>query len=785
MIGQTLGHYRILEKIGAGGMGVVYRARDEQLQREVAIKVLTTGTLSDDSARRHFRKEALALAKLNHPNIGAVYEFGTQDGVDFLVMEYVPGKTLADQLVGGTLPEKDVISLGIQIASALEEAHERGIVHRDLKPANIAITAKGSVKVLDFGLAKLLQTEGEGPTEVWVESQAGAGTLPYMPPEQLKGERVDARADIYTIGAVLYEMATGRRAFRDGIITRLVDAILHQPPTSTRVVNPGISPELDSIILKCLDKDRDRRYQSAKELLVDLRRLQTPSSGQTLLTPPSPFWNVRRKGLAYGVAGLLLLAAALIAGNAGGWRDRLLGRPRAPQIRSLAVLPFENLSADPDQEYFADGMTEALITDLGQIHALRVISRTSVMRYKSAKKPLAEIARELNVDGIVEGSVSRSGGISQVTARLLDGSTDTQLWSKTYKRDLQNVLALQADVAAAIVREIDLTLTPQEKARLAETHSADFAAHDAYFKGRYHLHQGTEGQFREAKAFFEEAIKIDPKYAPAYAGLADYYWLTNELPPRVAMPKAKDYADKALALDDGLADAHTTLATIKFYGDWDWPGADSEYKRAIELSPSYAEAHRIYSSFLSEMGRPDQAMGEMRTAQELDPYSATTSLGAGWVLYYARKYDRAIEQCRTVLDLDPHSMSAQDCVGSSQLASGAYDPAIALYRTLAASSGDDPLRLASLGFAYALSGRKAEALKVVAQLNAASKIHYVPASLLAQIYAALGDKDQAFLSLEKAYAEHDAFLVRLRVEPALDPLRSDQRFQALLQRMNL
>jgi serine/threonine protein kinase/Tfp pilus assembly protein PilF len=785
MIGQTLGHYRIVEKVAAGGMGVVYRARDEQLDRDVALKVLPSGTLSDDASRKHFRKEAMALARLNHPNIETVYEFGTQDGMDFLVMEYVPGKTLAERLKGGTLPEKEVIALGMQIAAALEEAHERGIVHRDLKPANIAITQKGRAKILDFGLAKLLRPVEEGTTEAFTDSQAAAGTLPYMPPEQLTGGPVDARADIYTIGAVLYEMATDRRAFQEEQTSRLIDAILHQPPVAPRARNPRISPELENIILKCLDKDPDRRYQSATELLVDLRRLAQPSSSYAPRDAPSLTGGRVAKLIGYTVAGLLVLAVGLTAMNAGGWRDRLLGRVHTPPIRSLAVLPFENLTGDTEQDYFADGMTEALITDLGQIQALRVISRTSVMKYKAARKPLADIARELHVDAIIEGSVSHSQNLAQVTARMFYGPTETLLWSKSYQRDLQNVLIMQGEVASAIVREIDVTLTPQERARLASGRPVNPAAHDAYLKGRYHLHRGTEDQMREAKTYFEEAIRIDSNYAPAYAGLADYYWLTNELSPRVAMPTAKDYVQKALALDDGLADAHATLATIKFYGDWDWLGADREYRRAIELSPSYAAAHRVYSGFLSEMGRHDQALAEIRTAQELEPDSAITNLSAGWAFYYAREYDRAIEQCRTVLDSDPHSMSARDCVGSAQLASGANDQAIELYRTIAASSGNDPLRLASLGFAYALSGRKADARKVIAQLNDASKVHYVPASLLAEIHAALGDRDKAFSWLEKAYEEHDSFLVRLKVEPALDPLRSDKRFGELLHRMSL
>src|SRR5579864_2358151 len=414
MIGQTLGHYRILEKVAAGGMGVVYLARDEQLERDVAVKVLPSGTLTDEAARRHFRKEATALAKLNHPHIETVYDFGTQDGIDFLVMEYVPGKTLADRLSTATFPEKEIIELATQIASALEEAHDRGVVHRDLKPANIAVTAKGYAKILDFGLAKLLRPVEEGTTEDLSDSKAAAGTLPYMPPEQLKGERVDGRSDIYTVGAVLYEMATGLRVFREELASRLIDAILHQPLVPVRALNPRISPELEAIILKCLDKDPDRRYQSAKELLVDLRRLQLGSSG--VAAQPFPLYLRRRlwKGIGYGIAGLLVLLAILVGLNAGHLRDRLLGHTRPPQIRSLAVLPFENLSGSSEQDYFADGMTEALITDLGQIHTLHVISRTSVMRYKSPQKPLRQIAQELRVDAIVEGSVSLVGGVAQV-----------------------------------------------------------------------------------------------------------------------------------------------------------------------------------------------------------------------------------------------------------------------------------------------------------------------------------------------------------------------------------
>ncbi len=786
MIGQTLGHYRILEEVGSGGMGVVYRAHDDQLERDVAVKVLPSGTLSDDASRRHFRKEALALAKLSHPNIETVYEFDTQDGIDFLVMEYVPGKTLAERLAFGALPEKVVAALGMQIAAAMEEAHNRGIVHRDLKPKNIAITARGEAKVLDFGLARLLPQSNDVTSDSLTDTRAGAGTLPYMPPEQLQGEPVDARTDIYTIGAVLYEMGTGRRAFPEELPSRVIDAILHRPPISPRALNSRISPEMERIILKCLDKDPGRRFQSATELLVDLRRLGSSSVARSTRTPPS--LEARKKaGLlaASTTVGLLALAVLLTSLNVGGWRDRLLGRPRSAQIRSLAVLPFKNLSGDASQDYIADGMTEELITDLAQIHALRVISRTSVMRFKDPGTSLSDIARQLKVDAIVEGSVSRFGGVAQVTARLVYAPTDSQLWSKSYQRDLQNVLVLQGELASTIVREIDVTLTPKEQAQLAKTQLANSTAHDAYLRGRFQLKRGTETALREAKVYFEEAVGLDSKFAPAYAGLADYYWLTNELSPRVAMPKAKEFALKALALDDNLADAHATLATIKFYGDWDWIGADAEYRRAIELGPSYADAHRVYSDFLSEMSRNDQALAEIRIAQDLDPLSTLTSIDVGWALYYARQFDRANEQCHKVLDLDPQSMSARDCLGSALLGAAAYDEAISEFRSLTTASGDDALRLASLGCAYALSGKKAQAHKIIAQLNGTSKVHYVPAYLWSTIYAALSDNDKAFSWLERAYAEHDAYLVRLKVDPAMDTLRSDPRFGDLLHRMKL
>ena len=785
MIGQTLGHYRIIEKLGSGGMGVVYRARDEQLQRDVALKVLPSGTLHDDASRRRFRKEALALAKLSHSNIETIYEFDTQDGMDFLVMEYVSGKTLADTLANSALPEREVVALGIEIAAAMEEAHNRGIVHRDLKPRNIAITERGHAKVLDFGLAKLLPRSTDLTCDTVTDTQAGAGTLPYMPPEQLQGEPVDERADIYTMGAVLYEMATDFKAFNQQIPSRLIEAILHQAPVPPRTIDSRISPELERIILKCLDKDPARRYQSAKELLVDLRRLVSDSSVRPIPVPlprPKSLWNRAAPAGKYAVAVVVAVAAVLTATNFGGWRDRILGRSRPSQIHSLAVLPFDNLSGDPDQQYFADGMTEALITDLGQIQALRVISRTSVMRYKATGKSLADIARELNVDAIVEGSAARSGSLAQVTARLIYARTDATLWSKSYQRELQNVLVLQGDVANAIVHEIDVTLTPQEQARLSETRQVDPAAHEAYLKGNY-LRWGTQEQRQRSKEFFEEAISIDPSYAPPYAGLASYYQLSSTLVPRVAMPQAKQYAQKALELDPSLSDAHLALGVVHFFGDWDWANADSEFRRALELNPSDSEAHRTYSSFLVAMGRQDQAMAHARHAQELDPLYIATQITAGWVFYFSRQYDRAIEQCRKALELDPNSAGAYDCIGSSSLAKGNYDEAIAASEKAFALSQGAASRMAGLGEAYAHAARTSEARKILQQLEERSTKTYVPPLLLLRIHLALGEREKALALLDEAFIQHDTYLVSLKSDQAFDPLRMEPRFQAVFHRV--
>ena len=570
-------------------------------------------------------------------------------------MEYVPGATLAERLAGGALPEKEVLTLGMQVAAALEEAHDQGVVHRDLKPGNIGVTPKGQVKVLDFGLAKVLPQAAEVDITVSLtETPAMAGTLPYMPPELLRGEPTDTRADIYSLGVVLYEMSTGQRPFREPLASRLTDAILHQLPIAPRTLDPRVSPELERIILKCMEKKQENRYQSAKELRVDLGRLLPSTAGAAPARRRYRFLAPVNLWLMAG--GAVALFAALAVLNIGAAREKLLGKGIAPRIESIAVLPLENLSGDPQQEYLADGMTETLIAHLAKISSLRVISRTSVMRYKGTNKALPEIARELGADALIEGSVMRSGSRIRITAQLIYAPSDKHLWGESYERDLSDVLVLQSEVARAIAHEIKIKLTPQDQTRLATARPVNSEAYEFYLKGRYYWNKMSGDAVTQAADYFSKAIALDGSYAPVYVGLADCYVRQanlGHLPPSEAYERAKTATLRALEADNGLAEAHASLAVIRADYDWDWEGAETEFRRALELDPKHVNAHQWHAVFLAKMGRFKEAFPEIEIAKELDPLSLPVATSAGTILRYARRYDEAIKELRKAIDLEP------------------------------------------------------------------------------------------------------------------------------------
>ncbi len=795
MIGQRLAHYVLLERIGAGGMGEVYRARDERLEREVAIKVLPAGTLADEAARRRFRQEALALARLNHPHIATIHDFNSQDGVDFLVMEHVPGSSLAEKLAAGPLSEKEALRLGAQVAAALDEAHSQRIVHRDLKPGNIVLTFRGDVKVLDFGLAKLLQpAEGDAATaESFAETRAGAGTLPYMAPEQLRGEPVDARTDIHALGAVLYEMSTGRRPFPETQGPRLIDAILHSAPASPGRLQPQLSAELERIILKCLEKDPERRYQSARELRVDLERLAAPSSAFPAPSPVAPATGTMagllrsaRRPLPLGI-GLAVVAVALLLGfNVGDLRSRLLGRTSGPQIQSLAVLPLDNLSGDPEQEYFADGMTDTLITELSKIGALKVISRTSTMRYKQTDKSIPEIGRELRVDAVVEGSVMRSGDRVRITAQLIDARSDKHLWAENYEGDLRDVFALQADVARSITKEIQIKLTAQEQARLDSARPVNPKAHEAYLRGRYYLEKWSDDGAKKAEEYFQQAIQEDPDYALAYVGLADTYnWGVPGLSSDELKVRERAATMKALELDDRLGEAHAALGQVKRFQEWDFAGAEREFKRAIELNPNYPQVHHWYSHFLSSMGRMEESLAESRKFVELDPLSPAPTLHLGFHYLAARQYDLSIEQEKKALQMDPNYIEAHRQLGEAYLGKGMKKEALEELQKALELSGRSPGYLAALAQAYAVAGEREQAQELLKELQQRNRKEPVSPLLFAGIYAQLGEKDKAFAELEKAYEKRESNLVYAKEDAAYDNLRDDPRYHDLLRRVGL
>jgi len=750
MIGRTISRYRVLERLGTGGMGEVYRAHDERLARDVALKLLRPTSPGGRLDRDRIRAEALTLSQLNHPGISTVYDVESSEGLEFLVLELVEGDTLDAILKRGPLPEATVREYGAQIASALAAAHDRGIVHRDLKPANVMISPSGRVKLLDFGLAQHRATTVSPAAETTDGSDPGllVGTLAYMSPEQLLGRTIDGRSDLYSLGVTLYEMATGHRPFEAELVTALINDTLNTEPRTPRHWMPALSEGLSRIVLNLLSKDPGQRPKSA------------------------------------AAAADLLLETG---GAAAARSSPATGGSVARSIASLAVLPLTNLSGDSEQEFFADGMTEELILSLAKLQALRVVSRTSVMQFKGGRAAVPEIARALGVDAIVEGSVIRVGDRVRITAQLIDARDDRHLWAQSYERSLEDVLALQSEVARAIAEEIRVQVLPVEKARLGRATRVDPAAYEQYLRGRFHWNRRTEEGARKALECFERSIALDPGYAPAYAGLADAYDTMGNydyLPPHEAFPRADEAVTRALALDDTLAEAHVSLASLRFNARWDWEGALVSFRRALALDPKSAAAHHWFADLLSAVGRVDEAIAEAKEARWIDPLNLIVNTGYGLHLFYARRYEEAIEAQERTLELDPSFVPALRSLGGALEQAGRHDDAIATYESALALPGELSAK-GLLAHAYAVSGRKERARELLAELTAASGSRYVAPYSLAAIRVGLGEHDAALELLDRAWRGHDRGMAWLKVSPRFDPLRGHPSFQEILRRLRL
>ena len=790
MIGQTISHYRILEQLGAGGMGVVFKAQDNRLERAVALKFLPENLAQQPQALKRFRREARAASALNHPGICTIYDVGEQDGQAFIAMEFIDGESLRSHIHGKPLPLDELLDLGIQIAEALDAAHAEGIIHRDIKPGNIFVTKRGRAKVLDFGLAKLVP---KGIANADADSAAApsdstsvvgiiSGTPSYMSPEQVRGDDLDARTDIFSLGLVLYEMATGTQAFRGGTGGAIIEAVLTRPPASVRSINPNLPPRLEAIIEKALDKDRGLRYQHAADILADLQRLKRGTdSGSTDREPDT-------QSVPASTANQLSSAS-----NPGSRTStQPSGSFRAPRvsriISSLAVLPFENLSRDPENDYLSDGITGSLINNLATVPKLRVLARSTVFRYKGREIDPQAIGRELNVRAVLTGRMMQSGGSLRIGTELVDVATGSQIWGAQFDRKPGDIFTIQDEISSEISGKLRLQLTRAEKKRLVRRHTEDAEAYRLYLQGRHHWNRWTEEGFYKAIGYFQQAIQKDPSYALGYAGVADSYVLlgwNSYLPPKEAFPRGKAAAIAALELAPDLGEAQTDLAAVLWLHDWQWPEAQKEFQRSLELNPCYPTANHYYAECLMTMGRHAEALTRMKKSLELDPLSLIINVAIGWAYYHARQYDQAVEQLLRTVELDPNYPMTYWILGLLYRTTARSDLAISAGEKGVNLSGGSPLMRAALAQSYAEAGRPKDARQILDDLSTLAQGKYVAPHFFAGIHIGLGENDRALEYLEKSYAEHCHWLIYLHIDPSMDSLRDNPRFQELLRRVGL